>query len=300
MGTDGKEGVEGREGAERPDPALHSLSPLHAPHSSSPPPLHVTLLGTGTSTGVPVIGCRCRVCTSADPRDERTRCAAHLTAETEHGPVHLQIDVGPDFRRQALRHAIPRIDAVLFTHHHFDHVVGLDDLRPYFFDNKAPVPCYADATTAGVLREMFRYIFERAYPGASLLDLHEVTGPFTVRSRYALEAAVGVEPLRAFHGALPVLGYRIGRFAYLTDVNRIPEATFERLGGLDVLVLDGLRPEAHPTHFSFAEAVAAAERVGARQTYFIHMTHSALHAEADAGFPDGIALGYDGLSFSVE
>ncbi len=297
--ANGNEGVESGEGGEGSDPSLHSLPTLHAPHALSPPRLRVTLLGTGTSTGVPVIGCRCAVCTSDDPRDERTRCAAHLVAATEHGPVHLQIDVGPDFRRQALREGIPRVDAVLFTHHHFDHVVGLDDLRPYFFENKAVIPCYADAGTADVLRGMFRYIFDRTYPGASLLDLHEVEGAFTVQSRYRPEATVAVEPLRAFHGALPVLGYRIGRFAYLTDVNRIPEDTFAQLGGVDVLVLDGLRRETHPTHFSFGEAVAAAERVGARQTYFIHMTHSALHAEIDAELPGGVALGYDGLTFEV-
>ncbi|MEM1041826.1 MAG: MBL fold metallo-hydrolase [Bacteroidota bacterium] len=260
----------------------------------------MTLLGTGTSTGVPVIGCGCRVCTSADPRDARMRCAAHVVAETEHGPVHLQIDIGPDFRQQALRFGVSRVDALLFTHHHFDHVVGLDDLRPFFFGNRAAVPAYASPVTAGVLREMFRYIFERTYPGASVLDLHEAAGPFTVPSRYDAEAAVTVEPLEAFHGDLPVLGYRVGRFAYLTDVNRIPEATFEKLVALDVLVLDGLRREPHPTHFTFDEAVAAARRIGARQTYFIHMTHGALHAEIDAELPDGIALGYDGLTFSVE
>ncbi len=290
MSTDGGESREGMEG-------LGFLPALHSPHAH--PTLQITLLGTGTSTGVPVIGCGCRVCTSDDPRDNRMRCAAHVAAETEHGPVHLQIDIGPDFRQQALRFGLERVDALLFTHHHFDHVVGLDDLRPYFFDNRAPVPAYADASTAGVLREMFRYIFDRTYPGASLLDLCEVDGPFTVRSRYDPQAEVHVEPLRAYHGDLPVLGYRVGRFAYLTDVNRIPEATFAQLGGLDVLVLDGLRREAHPTHFTFDEAVSAAQRIGARQTYFIHMTHGALHAEIDAELPDGIALGYDGLTFDV-
>ena len=265
-----------------------------------PARLRVTLLGTGTSTGVPVIGCGCRVCTSDDPRDARTRCAAHIEVETEAGPIHLVIDTGPDFRQQALRHEIPRVDAVLFTHHHFDHVVGIDDLRPYFFGNRAPIPCFADADTADVLRAMFRYIFERTYPGASLLELHEVDGPFTVESRYESDAAVTITPLRAFHGELPILGYRIGRFAYLTDVSRIPDATFPLLDDLDVLVLDGLRRTPHPTHFSLDEAVAAAERIGARQTYFVHMTHSVLHAEENALLPDGIALGYDGLTFTID
>lgn len=262
--------------------------------------LRVTLLGTGTSTGVPVIGCGCRVCTSADPRDKRTRCAAHVVAETEAGPVHVQIDAGPDFRLQALREGLRRVDAVLFTHHHFDHVVGLDDLRPFLFDNRAPIPCYAPPATAAVLGRSFAYIFsDGSYPGVPRLALHEVTGPFEVASRYVPEAAVEVLPVEVFHGDLPMVGYRIGAFAYLTDVSRIPEASFARLEGLEVLVLDALRHEPHPTHFTLAEAVAAARRIGARRTYFIHMTHSVLHAEEDAALPEGIHLAYDGLSFEV-
>ena len=269
--------------------------------TSAPPPdvrepVKVTLLGTGTSTGIPVIGCGCRVCRSADGRDVRTRCACYV----EVGGVHLVIDTGPDFRRQALREGIPRVDAVLFTHHHFDHIVGLDDLRPFLFDNRAPIPCYARPNTAAVLREMFRYIFkDGSYPGVANLSLHEVEGPFRVRSRYTT-AAVDVEPIRVFHGDLPLYGYRIGRFAYLTDTSRIPEESFARLHGLDVLVLGALRHQPHETHFTIEEAVRAARRIGARQTYFIHMTHSVLHAEEDACLPEGISLGYDGLSFIAE
>lgn len=262
--------------------------------------VRVTLLGTGTSTGVPVIGCPCQVCTSDDPRDTRTRCAAYIEVETERGPVRFVIDTGPDFRHQALAQSIRAVDAVLFTHHHFDHVVGVDDLRPFLFANRTPIPCYADATTAAVLRDMFRYIFaDGTYPGVPLLELEEVDGPFRVRSRES-EAAVEVTPLRAFHGDLPILGFRVGGFAYLTDVNRIPEATFAQLEGLDVLVLDALRPTPHPTHFSIDQAVTAAERVGARQTYFIHLTHNVLHADAEAGLPETIALGYDGLTFETD
>ena len=259
-------------------------------------PLKVTLLGTGTSTGVPVIGCTCRVCRSADPRDARTRTSCYV----EVGGVHLVIDTGPDFRRQALRENIRRVDAVLFTHHHFDHIVGLDDLRPFFFDNRTPIPCYARPNTAAVLREMFRYIFrDGSYPGVANLALHEVEGAFRVQSRYTTDVAA-IEPIDVFHGDLPLYGYRIGRFAYLTDTSRIPEESFHRLQGLDVLVLDALRHEPHRTHFTIEEAVAMAQRIGARQTYFVHMTHSVLHAEEDACLPEGIALGYDGLSFSVD
>ena len=261
--------------------------------------VRVTLLGTGTSTGVPVIGCPCPVCTSDDARDRRLRCAAYVEADTEHGPVHLVIDTGPDFRQQALAHGVRAVDAVLFTHHHFDHVVGVDDLRPFLFANRTPIPCYADAGTADVLRAMFRYIFaDGTYPGVPLLDLREIDGPRRIASR-AHGGTVEVTPLRAFHGDLPILGFRIGGFAYLTDVSRIPEATFGALGDLDVLVLDALRPTPHPTHFSIEQATAAAERIGARQTYFIHLTHNVLHAEAEAGLPAGIRLGYDGLTFET-
>lgn len=263
----------------------------------SNPPLTATLLGTGTSTGVPVLGCPCAVCQSDDPRDTRTRCACYVRA----GDLGLLIDTGPDFREQALREDIRHVDAVLYTHHHFDHIVGLDDLRPLFFRNRRPIPCYAPAETIRVFERNYDYVFgENRYPGAARLTLHEVHAPFTVNSRHDDTTEVRVIPLKAYHGDLLVYGYRIGAFAYLTDVNHLPEATLNRLQDLDVLVLDALRPEPHPTHFSFDEAVAIARRVDARQTYFIHMTHNALHAEADAALPDGINLGYDGLTFEVD
>ena len=256
----------------------------------------VTLLGTGTSTGVPVIGCTCPVCQSDDPHDTRTRCACYIDANG----LGLLIDTGPDFRQQALREGFERIDAVLYTHHHFDHVVGLDDLRPFFFRNRAPLPCYAAPNTATVLRSNYDYIFGAdPYPGAPRVTLHEVTTPFRVHSRHGEAVSARVIPIELYHGDLLVYGYRVNRFAYLTDVSRIPDTSFTHLDDLEVLVLDALRPESHPTHFSFDEAVSVAQRIGARQTYFIHMTHGALHAEADAALPDGINLGYDGLMFCV-
>jgi len=259
--------------------------------------MRVTLLGTGTSTGVPVIGCSCRVCRSPDARDRRTRCACHI----ETGGLSLLIDTGPDFRLQALRERIDRIDAVLFTHHHFDHIAGLDDLRPYFFEIRTPMPCYARPNTAAVLRRMFRYIFESdgSYPGVPRLELCAVEAAFDVESRYKPRPPVRVVPIEVVHGTMPMFGYRVGRFAYLTDTNHIPEASYRLLDDLDVLVLDALRHEKHPTHFTISEAVAVARRIGARQTYLTHLTHSILHAEDDARLPDGIALGYDGLSFEV-
>ncbi len=265
--------------------------------------VRVTLLGTGTSTGIPVVGCRCRVCTSDDPRDRRLRCAAYVEAAPEAGgAVRLVIDTGPDFRQQALTYGVEAVDAVLVTHHHFDHVVGLDDLRPFFFGNPRPIPIYASPETAAVLREMFGYIFrDGTYPGISKLELREVeTGPFVVESRYSGGGRVEVTPIPAMHGALPVLGYRVGRFAYLTDVSAIPEASMPLLEGLDVLVLDALRRAPHPTHLSLDEATALAWKVGARETYFVHMTHSVLHAEEDAALPEGIHLAYDGLVVMVD
>ena len=261
-----------------------------------PEPVRVTLLGTGTSTGVPVIGCDCRVCRSPDPRDRRTRCAAYV----DWNGVRILIDAGPDLRVQALREGIGEVDAVLFTHHHFDHVVGLDDLRPFLFRNRRAIPCYAPDETAGVLRRMFSYIFEDGtYPGVSNLELRSVgEDPVDVGSRSG-SAQVQVIPLPARHGETPVYGYRFGPFAYLTDTNHIPRETLARLAGVRVLVLDALRREPHRTHFSFSEAVEVARAVGAEQTWFVHMTHSVLHAEEDALLPDGISLAYDGLQLTV-
>ena len=258
--------------------------------------MNVTLLGTGTSTGVPVIGCGCRVCHSDDARDRRLRCAAHVEA----GGVSLLIDAGPDLRQQALRAGLSRVDAVLLTHHHFDHVAALDDLRPFLFDRRGPIPCYANAETANVLEEMYPYAFGPTdYPGAPDLKLVRVDDtPFHVTQRGGL-ASVEVQPVPVLHGQLPILGYKLGRFAYLTDVSALPDASFGLLHDVDVLVLSALRPTPHPTHLTFDEAVAVALRIGARQTYFIHLSHNALHAEVDAALPEGINVGYDALAFSV-
>ncbi len=258
--------------------------------------MKVTLLGTGTSTGIPVIGCDCRVCQSEDPRDKRLRCACYI----EVNGVHLLVDAGPDLRTQALRTSMEKVDAVLLTHHHFDHVVGLDDLRPFFFDNRAPIPCYANQDTVTTLRTMFGYIFEDgSYPGVSKLELHQIDGPFDVVSRYDPANSVSITPLDVFHGNTPVLAFRIGNFAYVTDTNRIPEESFSLLKGVEILVLDALRHEPHRTHYTITEAVEVSRRINARETYFIHMTHSLLHAEEDKKLPEGMYLGYDGLCLTI-
>lgn len=281
---------------DKPPSASEVVAGATAERHVHTPSLTVTLLGTGTSTGVPVLGCTCPVCTSEDPRDTRTRCACYVRI----GPMGLLIDTGPDFRHQALREGIDRVDAVCYTHHHFDHIVGLDDLRPFFFQNHRRMPCYTHPDTAAVLRRNYDYIFGRKpYPGTGNVEIEIVTGPFEVPSRADDAAPVPVDPILLYHGDTPVYGYRIGRFAYLTDVNTIPEPSYAGLENIDVLVLDALRPDPHRTHFSFDEAVAAARRIGARQTYFVHMTHAVRHAEANGRLPEGVQLGYDGLTFDV-
>lgn len=253
------------------------------------------LLGTGTSTGVPVIGCRCPVCTSDDPRDRRTRCSCYLEANG----VHLLVDAGPDFRQQALKHEIADVDAVLITHHHFDHVAGLDDLRPYLFEGRPPIPCFALADSARVLSTMFAYIFaDGSYPGVPRLVLHEVMGPFEVISRSDPARSVVVTPIKAWHGEMQVLGYRIGDFAYLTDVSNVPVSSQDLLQGLDILVLDALRDKPHPMHLTIQDSVVLARRIDARQTWFIHMSHDISHAELSSRLPVGIDAGYDGLEFA--
>jgi phosphoribosyl 1,2-cyclic phosphate phosphodiesterase len=212
--------------------------------------------------------------------------------------LHILIDCGPDFRQQAFQNNIQSIDALLITHHHSDHVCGLDDLRPYFFYNPTEMPVYANPEAATALTRMFPYIFEeRNYPGVAPLAMVSVEEPFTIKGRYPENAAqsVTVIPIPVFHGKMQILGYRIGKFAYLTDVSNIPESSFALLDGLDVLILDALRQEPHHSHFSIQEAVDAAQRIGAKQTYFTHITHTVLHERENANLPKNIAFGYDGL-----
>ncbi len=255
------------------------------------------MLGTGASIGVPVIGCRCRVCTSTDPRDCRTRSACLIRTDA----LTVLIDTGPDFRQQALREGVNRLDALLITHHHQDHVAGLDDLRPYFFRNGTPLPCYASEETRRALRQMFPWIFNDLlrYSAAPKLLLQDGARPFVVVGRHGQPASLEVTPIVLPHGLMQVLGFRIGRFAYLTDMSAVPQEAFEHLGDLDVLVLDALRYERTPIHLSIGQALRIAARVRARQTYLTHMTHTVLHRETAARMPRGVALAYDGLSFEV-
>lgn len=249
--------------------------------------MRVTFLGTGTSTGVPVVGCRCRVCTSENPKNQRLRQSVAIEANGK----HFLIDTTPDLRLQLLRHPIPRLDFVLFTHSHSDHLMGLDDIRPFNFRQREPVVAFANPMTAKAVRRAFGYIWDHSQIGGGKpqLDLREVTEPFT-------HEGIDVVPIPVTHGDWTILGFRLGTFAYITDTNGIPDASMELLRGVEYLALDGLRPAPrHPTHFVIDEAVACAKRIGARETWLIHLTHEVEHDEVEATLPPGVRLAYDGL-----
>src|SRR5215204_2867895 len=238
-----------------------------------------------------MIGCDCATCRSTDPRDARLRPS--IVVES-HGTTIL-VDAGPDLRMQALRHGIRHVDAILFTHGHADHILGLDDVRRFNATMKGDMPCYGDAVTLEDIRRTFHYVFNPATPkggGIPALDLIPIDAAIRV-------GHIGVQPVRLWHGQRPILGYRFGAFAYLTDCNRIDESAWPLLSGLDVLVLDALRVRPHPTHFSLDEAVAAAARIGAGRTFFTHMCHDLPHEATNARLPPGMALAYDGLVLDI-
>ncbi len=255
--------------------------------------MKITILGSGTSTGVPEIGCTCPVCTSNDPRDNRLRCSGLVEVDG----VRILIDCGPDFRQQMNRlNDFRPLDAVLITHEHYDHVGGLDDLRP--FCQFRDVPVYAEQRVGDTLRRSLPYCFgEQLYPGVPRITLDEVEPGkvFTVSNTAGTK--VEVIPVRVMHGRLPILGYRIGRFAWITDMLTMPEEGYEQLQGVEVLVMNALRAKAHGSHQTIADALENAKRVGARETWFIHMSHHAgLHAESDCFLQPDIHFAYDGLT----
>lgn len=261
----------------------------------------LTFLGTGTSMGVPTLGCDCAVCTSPDPHDRRLRPAV-LVRWTEQGldrPIEraVVIDTGPDFREQALRSGLTRIDAVFYTHSHADHILGLDDLRPLSFAamrEGGPIPLYASAETRRVLERIYEYTFspEATYPTRAKVNLLKLGTGATVR---------GVEFIRVpvMHGELEIVGYRFGRTAYLTDVSAIPESSFALLEGVEQLVLSALRYKPHPSHATVEQAVSWSQRIGAKQTWLTHIAHELGHEATNRILPAGVALAYDGLTVPV-
>jgi len=254
--------------------------------------VRVLFLGTGTSHGVPAIGCDCSVCRSTDPRDQRLRSSIYL--ECDDG-LRVLVDTTTDLRQQALRYDIRRVDAILYTHAHADHIMGLDDVRRFNMMSGRAMPIYAEASTLADLRRTFDYVFRSTAPkggGVPELLLWTLGGPFCLGRQQ-------IVPVPIEHGRWRILGFRIGGFAYLTDCSGIPAASMPLLENLDVLVIDALRKKPHPTHFTVDQAVATSRQIGARQTYFTHIAHDLGHADVSAELPGGCALAYDGLTLDV-
>lgn len=255
------------------------------------PPIKVTFLGTGTSTGVPMIGCDCEVCLSADKKDKRLRSSILVQSAA----TTLVVDTGPDFRYQMLRHQVKKLDAVLFTHPHKDHLAGLDDIRAFNYFMKKPVEIYADSLTEEAVRRDFHYAFsDTKYPGIPELNLHTIAlEPFVAGD-------IPVIPVLVWHLKMPVLGFRFGHFTYITDANHIDEAEKDKIRGSRVLVLNALRRQKHISHFTLGEAEDLVKELQVPEAWFTHISHQlGLHAETDAGLSPGVHLAYDGLQLTI-
>jgi phosphoribosyl 1,2-cyclic phosphate phosphodiesterase len=254
--------------------------------------VRVRFLGTGTSHGVPMIGCDCRVCRSSDPRDSRTRSSIYV--ECDDG-LRVLVDTTTDLRAQALREDVRCVDAVLFTHAHADHIMGLDEIRRFNMLSGRPMPMFGTAATLEDLRRTFGYVFSSDAPrggGVPDVRLWPIVGRFCL-------GRTEIEPIPVRHGPWQVLGFRLGSFAYLTDCNGIPAASLAALQGVETLVIDALRHTPHPTHFTVTEAISAARLVGAKTTYFTHIAHDLGHEDTCAALPPGFTLAYDGLSLEI-
>lgn len=256
------------------------------------PRLKITVLGSGTSVGVPTIGCHCAVCTSADPHDQRLRPSVLISYEGR----NVVIDTTPDFRTQALRSGMARLDAIIFTHAHADHIMGLDDVRPFNFRQRDPIPIYAAPGTMESIRHCFGYVFDGALRNTNVpkIDARPLDGtPFDV-------FGLPFVPVPVLHGSQTIYGFRFGRAAYLTDHSDIPPASLELLGGLDVLFLDALRHKPHPTHSTVECSVETATKLAARRAFFTHLSHDLSHERTERLLPPHIRLAYDGLEVTVE
>ena len=254
-------------------------------------PMEILFLGTGTSHGVPLIGCQCPTCLSEDEKNKRLRTSVMISA----CGLQLLIDTSVDFRQQCLRSAIRRLDAILFTHAHVDHVFGLDDIRALNrLDPKKKIPCYANQKTIDDIRQIFSYVFE--YPdlpgGIPMIDLRTIDGPFDI-------GPLRIIPITIMHGRMQVLAFRIGNFVYMTDCSFIPESSYEHLEGIHTLVLDCLRYRPHPTHFNLEQSLAAVRRIMPGRTFFTHISHDLEHHAVSAELPDNVYIAYDGLRIIV-
>jgi len=253
--------------------------------------LKVTFLGTGTSQGVPVIACPCAVCQSTNPKDKRLRSSIMI----EDGGNVFVIDTGPDFRQQMLRENVKKLDAILYTHEHKDHTAGMDDVRAFNYVNDLPVNLYATERVQQALRKEFAYVFSgEDYPGIPKIKFHTIISePFEInRTRFI--------PIEVFHMNLPVLGFRVGNFTYITDANKIPEKEIKKIAGSEVIVLNALRRERHISHFNLEEAIAMLEKLSPKKAYLIHISHQlGLHDDVNKELPDHIRCAYDGLSIEV-
>jgi len=251
--------------------------------------LKITILGTGTSTGIPVIGCQCPVCLSPHPYNQRTRCSLLLSC----GTCNILIDTSTDLRQQALREDIRHVDAVFYTHSHADHLHGIDDLRAFNLYSRGPIPIYGSADTLNRIQRSFRYIFdlEEQESFVPKLQLNPLNHPVVI-------GGLEMIPVPLQHGGSASTGYRCGPLAYLTDCNAIPETSLELLHGLDLLILDALRFKPHQTHFNIPQAVAMAKKIGAKRTLLTHLSHDIDHLQVTTQLPDGIGLAFDGQQFS--
>ena len=266
------------------------------PPENSAPPLTVTVLGSGTSQGVPMIGCRCAVCQSTDPRDQRTRSSIYVTTPQ----AKILVDTTPDLRRQALREGLDHLDAVLFTHPHADHIMGFDDLRRFCEIQGGPLPIYGSEPTLAQVERIFFYAFNptNKVPGYVHVLPHIITGPFEL-------GGVEITPLPVPHGAVSTLGFLFSqggrkRLAYLSDCAAVPEEVRATVARVEVLIIDGLRSKPHPTHLTVSGAIEAAQAIGARRSFITHQTHEKTHVDRTRDLPAGIEVAYDGMKLEFE
>jgi phosphoribosyl 1,2-cyclic phosphate phosphodiesterase len=253
--------------------------------------MKITFMGSGTSMGVPTVGCTCSVCQSSNSKNKRTRPSVLLQIADR----HFLIDTATDLRQQAIREGLKRVDAVLYTHSHADHILGLDDLRPFNFFQRMHIPCFGNEPTMANICEMFKYVFTDPQPGGSMprIEPRIVDGPFEFLD-------IRILPLPIFHGRLAILGYRIGKFSYITDCSEIPDDTYRLLDGTHTLVLGVLRYEPHPTHLHLEKALQIIERVQPERAYFTHISHAFDHDRTNSELPSHVQLSFDGLSLEME